>query len=583
VDEGRGLMAVKWIAGGTGSNRLFTSDDGATWTPRTLPGSDPVLGLTRGPDLFVVVGSASVVTSPDGVTWTVGSVAAGNAVIYGGGLYVAVGGSGKIYTSPDGLTWTSRTSGTTSPLLAVAYGGGQFVAVGGASASAPIVRTSPDGVTWTSRTAGGSNQFKGIAYGNGVFVAVGPNGTVYTSPDGVTWTSRTAQNRSYLAVAYGAGTFVVVGDQDVVATSPDGITWTERQWSSGGSSRKAVAYSGGMFVSGSGSTVSVSSNQGVAWTPYALSGALSVNAVAVVQNTAPNAPTLTSPADGSTIDRTITQRLAWAFSDPDPGDSQSKFDLQWWDLDGTGARVGAAHTVSQSVPNQFYDVPAGTFTDGPKEWQARTYDAQGVVGPYCTSSFFTAATAPAAPTITAPVSGGPVAVTDTLTWSTPVQDDYQARRVADNAGSPDTGTVYWDSGDVTDSTTRSLTVGFPTNNRWEHVQVRVKDGGLWSTWADVRVDVSWTPPAAPTGVLTPDTATASIAVAITNPAPGAGEPTVSYNNVWLSAAGVPEYRAATLVPTNSTWTFWTPASGLAYMARVVAVATNGTTSETTTA
>jgi hypothetical protein len=82
-------------------------------------------------------------------------------------------------------------------------------------------------------------------------------------------------------------------------------------------------------------------------------------------------------------------------------------------------------------------------------------------------------------------------------------------------------------------------------------------------------------------VVTLTTYTASIGVAITNPAPGAGEPAVAYNDVYLSAAGVPEFRAATMVPANSTWRHWLPDSDAVYTYRIVAVATNGTTSETT--
>lgn len=264
---------------------------------------------------------------------------------------------------------------------------------------------------------------------------------------------------------------------------------------------------------------------------------------------------------------------------PDPGDSQSKFDLRY-------RLIGAPSwtDVTGTTPNQFWDAVGGTFAAGDYEWQVRTYDSQGAVGPYSASGFFTAAPAPAAPTITAPTSGATVAITDTLTWSTPDQDAYQVRRVADNAGTADTATVYWDTGVATDATTRTLPVAFPTNNRWEWLQVRVKDGGLWSPWASVRVQVSWTPPPVPTVTLVSDAGTASIGVIITNPAPGEGEPTVAYNDVYVSAPGYPEKRLATLVPPNSTWTFRTPAlDGTPYTFRVEAVATNGTTAETVAA
>lgn len=119
-------------------------------------------------------------------------------------------------------------------------------------------------------------------------------------------------------------------------------------------------------------------------------------------NTAPNAPTLNSPATGTTVDMGVTQRLAWTFSDPDAGDTQSKFDLQY----RLGA--GAWTTVTGTTPNSWWDAVAGTFTAGNWEWQVRTYDAVGTIGPWSASSFFTAtnylstgATRPTTVTVTA--------------------------------------------------------------------------------------------------------------------------------------------------------------------------------------
>lgn len=447
-----------------------------------------------------------------------------------------------------------------------------------------------------------------------------------------------------------------------------------------------------------------------------------------ILNVAPNAPTLVSPIGGTVIDRAITQRFSWTSSDPDAGDSQSKFDLQY-------RLVGAPSwtAVTGTTPNNFYDMPAATLAAGDYEWQVRTYDALGVVGPYSASSFFTAATAPALPTITTPTSGSTVSNTVSFTWSAPAQTSYQIRKVADIAGVADTATVYFDTAEVVDIAARSRTLTFPVNNRYEHLQVRIKNSGLWSTWASVRVLVSYTAPLVPTLVATPNDATGSIVIAITNPpvnllsaadaslevgigtwvanvncavsqsttqaldgthslrlsstaagdmsakntamavspsaqytavasfradaiprscrvkiqwltaamaaistsvgtsvadtttgwtqvvvtatspsnaafayiipevvsAAGAtelhyvdeidlhlgattifnvgGTPAVTHNDIYLSSPDDPEYRAAANIGLNSSWTFWTPASGRAYTPRIVAVGNNGTT------
>lgn len=295
----------------------------------------------------------------------------------------------------------------------------------------------------------------------------------------------------------------------------------------------------------------------------------------IVLNLAPNAPTGLSPSGGATIDRNITQRFSWAFSDPDAGDTQSAYDLQY--------RIGAGAwtTVSGTTPNAFRDFAAGTFSAATYEWQVRTYDALGVVSPYSASSFFTAANSPGGPTITAPTSGQIISTTSSLvTWSTGSQDGYQVRKVADNAGAADTAVVYFDTGEVVNATARSLSVAFPTNSRFEHVQVRTQTAGLWSPYASVRVQVSYTPPATPSSILTPSSSTASIAVTLSSPAPGAGQPAVASYDLFrretlVGGAGI---RIGTALPAG-VFTDRTVASGVDYGYLVRAVATNGTTSD----
>src|SRR3546814_11310838 len=84
--------------------------------------------------------------------------------------------------------------------------------------------------------------------------------------------------------------------------------------------------------------------------------------IALPNNVAPNAPVLTAPADGSTIDRNITQRFALTASDPDPGDSTSQ---TYWRHRLTGAASWTE--VVKANPNTYYDFPAGTFTAGDYE------------------------------------------------------------------------------------------------------------------------------------------------------------------------------------------------------------------------
>ncbi len=97
-------------------------------------------------------------------------------MVYGNGLYVAVGDSGTILTSEDGNNWIapSAYAGTANYLDGITYGNGTYIGVGNNGWTV----TSPDGVNWTSINSGATaNVLTGITFGDGQFVAVGKAGT----------------------------------------------------------------------------------------------------------------------------------------------------------------------------------------------------------------------------------------------------------------------------------------------------------------------------------------------------------------------------------------------------------------------
>lgn len=256
-------------------------------------------------------------------------------------------------------------------------------------------------------------------------------------------------------------------------------------------------------------SVVTSGNHGDGWHSYTLA--------LTSADQAPDAPTLVSPTGGQTVDRTAINRFRWIFSDPDPGDSQSVYELRY------RATGDVAWTTVGPVtsPNSFHDFAAGTFATGDYEWQARVKDALGEQGPFSPSSFFSIQIASDAPTILTPTNGSVIHNTpEILSWAAPSQTDFQWRRVADASGIANTAVVYADSGDVVGNDVRSVPVVFPTNNRFEHLQLRIKDSGLWTEWASVRVEVSYTPPPAPTvdvAVYQVDAMDAALQITVTNP------------------------------------------------------------------
>lgn len=306
-------------------------------------------------------------------------------------------------------------------------------------------------------------------------------------------------------------------------------------------------------------------------------GPRSVGASLVVlrtTNVAPNAPTLSWPIAAAVVNRGAVNRLRWVFSDPNPSDIQSRADVRWRIVsttDWTNATVNTWYG--------FYDVAPLTFEAGDYEWQARTYDALGYVGPWTSSAFFTADDPPDGPSITYPIAGQDLDQFEYVAWTISSQEAWRVRRVADASGAPDESTIYWDSGEQVDTVARAAQLVFEVNGRPEWVQVQIKDGGLWSDWVSVNGEVSYSPPPVPVVEMEPDPATGSLLVKITNPAPAPGDPAAVWNDVYVDD-GNGEERRAEAVAVNSDWRYWTPRSGrdYRYAIRVVGVAANGTTS-----
>ena len=216
------FVVVNSAAGGV--NRVMTSNDGVTWTPRNAGIQvNEWTGVAYGAGVFVAVagtGTDRVMTSPDGVTWTPRSAASANywtAVTYGGGQFVAVAFGGAVMTSPDGITWTSQSSGNTALWRSVAAGP-QYVAVGQSSGQpvmssfidpAPTVSSVSPSTSPTS--GGGSITVTGTGFIAGASLSIG--GASCTSPAVVSGTT--------LTCVVPPGT---AGPQTVILTNPDSQT-----------------------------------------------------------------------------------------------------------------------------------------------------------------------------------------------------------------------------------------------------------------------------------------------------------------------------------------------------------------------
>ena len=174
---------------------------------------------------------------------------------------------------------------------------------------------------------------------------------------------------------------------------------------------------------------------------------------------------------GIVIDATIANRFSWQHI-ISTGTPQSKADLQW-SADGTTWNTLATVTGE----NQYYDVPANTFTSGTKYWRVRTYNTDGTASAWSEKAEFIAINAPSAPSIVIQ-STGP---RPRITWQTTEQEAYQLTLSSGYAS----GTVYG-----TEKAWRSpvyLADGSYT------VRVRVQNKyGMWSEWSAAALPISHT-------------------------------------------------------------------------------------------
>jgi photosystem II stability/assembly factor-like uncharacterized protein len=273
------------------SNYFISTDNGTTWTQRTLSDDQQFLGLGYGNGTFLMGGSESKITdttiiqtSSDGYSWTPSTSSSGlpnnRAVLgfgYGNNIFVAVYPERGIFTSSDAVSWDNRTDTSVSSrnINEVAFGNNTFVAVG---QYGTIVTSSDNGTTWDNRTSGSTNYLEDVAFGNNKFIATGwtegvNSGIILSSSDnGTSWDNvTTVTNRGFNGVAYGNGNFVVVGNSGIILSSSDnGTSWDNRTNSSYNTSTYNlyhVGFGNDVFVAvGLTGTILTSSDNGSNWT-----------------------------------------------------------------------------------------------------------------------------------------------------------------------------------------------------------------------------------------------------------------------------------------------------------------------------
>ena len=293
----------------------------------------------------------------------------------------------------------------------------------------------------------------------------------------------------------------------------------------------------------------------------------------VTLNVAPNAPTGLTRVN---FDATADAAFSWTFSDPDSGNTQGSYQLQ---IVRVSDGVTVKDTGKVASGSASYTLPAAAIANGQQyQWKVKTWDNSDAAGPWSGLASFYASAKPTA-AITNPATDGAVVTGSSLTasWSysdpeSEAQSAYQVKLTDASDG------ILWDSGKVA-GTALSRTIGMDLVNTTNYkVKVTVWDAkDIQSAEAVRTFSTNFTVPAVPTLAVAGDGSHGRIQVQITNPAPGAGEPTVTNNDLSRRKLGTASWtRIATGIPAGGTYLDYGVASGQTYEYKATAHGDNGT-------
>lgn len=479
-------------AGVTSVTIMAKGASGAGWGPTSTQGGQGATcqgtyTVTPGATIYVYVGGGGQQGNQN-VPGAAGYNGGGT-----GGVIVTVGGGAQAGNGGGGRSYVANTLGGSAFLLA--GGGGGAAADGYGGGGGAIGANGLDAVSITGTTAncgkGATPSAPGAAGGGGG--AIGSAGDVLGVGIG-----GTGGGNGGTAPQYGGG------------AGGGGIHGGGGGGGDAGTGLHMGAGGGGSSFQTGGSSLSSSAG---GFSPYAFinDGQVTIS----YTDTAPNAPTLTTPANNGFTDVT-NPVLGWTFSDPDAGDTQSSADVRYRVLGSTiWTTVNAAAQNGTTTYN-----PVGLVQGAIYEWQARTYDQLGLQGAWSASSTFTTVPHPSAVITNPTINWQPVTIATHIGWAAPLrnQSGYNIRRVADLNGQPDLTNIIESAGFGSSTAASSALFTVTTHpdgpEHWQ-IQFRTNNDQVLSQWYDFPVTMSTDAPPLPTCTATAQPGSASALVVAT--------------------------------------------------------------------
>lgn len=182
------------------------------------------------------------------------------------------------------------------------------------------------------------------------------------------------------------------------------------------------------------------------------------------------------------IDENKPVKFEWSFLGGSPGETQSKFTLQY---STNGGSTWTTKTVTTS--DEYYELPAGTFSGGNITWRVRTYNNWNEVSPYSENKTFTVIGSPPIPLI----SNVTNSARPLITWQSTDQHIYELQVLKGNE-------VIFDTGSIPSTTDRSIKLPIYLQDGTYKVVLRIfNEYNLPSPWAEKTFIISTTKPNKP--------------------------------------------------------------------------------------
>lgn len=246
---------------------------------------------------------------------------------------------------------------------------------------------------------------------------------------------------------------------------------------------------------------------------YAVAGVNSLANVVDQYNAPPTAP-IQSPRGG--FDAATSATLLWTFTDPNPTDSQSAYQIQIEDTAAPG--VSVLDTGKLANDQNFHILAAGALLNGKTyQWRVRTWDLLDAAGVYSGWSAFTTA------------SGGTVTITNPATDNLASVNTDEVQVGWSVAGAVQAGYRVWlyrgatlvsDTGWITSTAQTHLVTGLTSDTQHE-IRVQVRNSALTTSNVGTRlVTPSYGAPETPAVQVTARHDLGYVEVVVSNPAPG---------------------------------------------------------------